>query len=167
MSKKLTLYHGTNVDFDVIDLSKSKNFRDFGRGFYLTTSLEQAEEWAYKTHRRTKSGTKLVLKYTILHKDLESLYKMDLTGQESLWLTIVSANRNLGGIQHFGVTRDVVIGNVADGSDLLDTVDRYNNGIINASQAYKLLKPTKYTDQYSFHTQHAIQFLKKVGFEKC
>ena len=32
----MKLYHGTNVDFDVIDLTKSNKYKDFGQGFYLT-----------------------------------------------------------------------------------------------------------------------------------
>ena len=36
----MKLYHGTNKDFDKIDLLKSKPNEDFGRGFYLS------EEWA-------------------------------------------------------------------------------------------------------------------------
>jgi len=38
----MILYHGTNIDFDIIDLLKSKPNKDFGRGFYLTESLAQA-----------------------------------------------------------------------------------------------------------------------------
>ena len=37
------LYHGTNIRFDNIDLSRSKDKRDFGKGFYTTTIFEQAE----------------------------------------------------------------------------------------------------------------------------
>lgn len=32
----LVLYHGSNIAFDCIDLSKSHNQRDFGCGFYCT-----------------------------------------------------------------------------------------------------------------------------------
>jgi len=32
----MILYHGTNIDFDTIDISKSSPYKDFGRGFYLT-----------------------------------------------------------------------------------------------------------------------------------
>ena len=32
----MKLYHGTNVDFDEIDLTKSNKYKDFGQGFYLT-----------------------------------------------------------------------------------------------------------------------------------
>lgn len=38
----MKLYHGTNRDFDKIDLSKSKPNKDFGRGFYLSADYEQA-----------------------------------------------------------------------------------------------------------------------------
>jgi hypothetical protein len=44
--KQLTLYHGSNYLFDVIDLSKSRDRRDFGKGFYTTTLREQAASWA-------------------------------------------------------------------------------------------------------------------------
>jgi len=37
METNLTLYHGTNCDFSSVDLSKAKDKRDFGKGFYLTT----------------------------------------------------------------------------------------------------------------------------------
>lgn len=42
----MRLYHGTNVDFDVIDITKSQKFKDFGQGFYLTDIYIQAEELA-------------------------------------------------------------------------------------------------------------------------
>jgi hypothetical protein len=46
MDTKLMLYHGTNCDFSSVDLSKSKDKRDFGKGFYLTTLQNQAKNWA-------------------------------------------------------------------------------------------------------------------------
>ena len=42
--KKIIVYHGTAFDFENIDLSKSKNKRDFGKGFYLFSGkIVQAE----------------------------------------------------------------------------------------------------------------------------
>lgn len=37
----MKLYHGTNKDFDRIDLLKSKPNKDFGRGFYLSADYAQ------------------------------------------------------------------------------------------------------------------------------
>ena len=40
----MILYHGTNAEFDIIDLAKSNRFKDFGQGFYLTDIRQQAAE---------------------------------------------------------------------------------------------------------------------------
>lgn len=45
----MILYHGSNVEITEIDLSLSKQFKDFGRGFYLTSLLDQAEKMARRT----------------------------------------------------------------------------------------------------------------------
>ena len=42
----MTLYHGSNVEIDVIDLSKSRPGKDFGKGFYLSEDKSQATEMA-------------------------------------------------------------------------------------------------------------------------
>ena len=42
----MILYHGSNMVFDMIDLNKSKTNKDFGKGFYLSDSYEQAEKMA-------------------------------------------------------------------------------------------------------------------------
>lgn len=39
----MILYHGTNKEIRKADVSFSKNYLDFGKGFYLTTYKEQAE----------------------------------------------------------------------------------------------------------------------------
>lgn len=50
----MRLYHGTNIDFDVIDLGKSNKYKDFGQGFYLTDIRSQAEELATKKAKLLK-----------------------------------------------------------------------------------------------------------------
>ena len=42
----MILYHGTTVDIEQIDLSKSRPNKDFGRAFYLSTDEAQAIEMA-------------------------------------------------------------------------------------------------------------------------
>ena len=48
----ISLFHGTNIMFDKIELSKCRPYKDFGKGFYLTDIRQQAEEMAI---RRTKN----------------------------------------------------------------------------------------------------------------
>ena len=38
----ITLYHGSNVDIEKIDLSLSRKGKDFGCGFYLNANKQQA-----------------------------------------------------------------------------------------------------------------------------
>ena len=45
----MILYHGSNQLITKIDLSKSKNFKDFGRGFYLTKDYARAVAMAQRT----------------------------------------------------------------------------------------------------------------------
>lgn len=42
----MKLYHGSNIQIGVIDLSLSKPNKDFGRAFYLSPNLDQAKEMA-------------------------------------------------------------------------------------------------------------------------
>ena len=44
----MKLYHGTNIDFQEIDIAKSNPYKDFGRGFYLTDLRNQAERMALR-----------------------------------------------------------------------------------------------------------------------
>lgn len=55
----LVLFHGSNIAFDKIDLNKSHNRRDFGRGFYCTVLEQQANEWANRLYLRTHTGGKI------------------------------------------------------------------------------------------------------------
>ncbi len=36
----MILYHGSNVPIEQIELGKSKPYKDFGRGFYLSENEE-------------------------------------------------------------------------------------------------------------------------------
>ena len=45
----MILYHGSNVEIGAVDLSHCMPYKDFGRGFYLTTIFEQAEKMARRT----------------------------------------------------------------------------------------------------------------------
>ena len=42
----MKVYHGSYIEIEEIDLSKSNPFKDFGKAFYVTKLREQAEFWA-------------------------------------------------------------------------------------------------------------------------
>ena len=56
----MKLYHGTNhKSFDKILLSKSKDNKDFGKGFYLTDDKQQALELDEYEQQRNNIHDKL------------------------------------------------------------------------------------------------------------
>ena len=59
----LTLYHGSNVVIDKIDLCRSRKGKDFGCGFYLNPNKEQAMEMAVRTSKRMQEGEPIVNAY--------------------------------------------------------------------------------------------------------
>lgn len=52
----MILYHGSNVEFDKVDLLKSKPNKDFGRGFYLSDNQEQALDMAKTKVEQLETG---------------------------------------------------------------------------------------------------------------
>ena len=154
METKLILYHGSNQNFDAIDLSKSKDKRDFGRGFYTTTLREQAEEWAEALFDRIKGDGIFI--YEMEFEPTEELSVKNYDGLSEEWLLMVQTNRTQGGIQH---KFDIVQGPVAN-DKTARTIALYIAGIINANEAIERLKYSKINNQVSFHTPAAISHLK-------
>lgn len=52
----MTLYHGSNIEIEHIDLTKSKRGKDFGCGFYLNANRQQAMDMAERTTRTQMTG---------------------------------------------------------------------------------------------------------------
>jgi hypothetical protein len=154
MESKLILYHGSNKNFDEIDLSKSKDKRDFGKGFYTTIFREEAEDWAESLFDRYKEDG-----IFIYETELEITGDLSVKSYEGLseeWLLMVQKNRTLGGIQH---TFDIVQGPVAN-DKTARTIALYIAGIIHANEAIERLKYSQINNQVSLHTPAALSHLK-------
>ena len=150
---ELVLYHGSNIAFDKIDLGKSHNRRDFGRGFYCTVLESQAEEWAKRLYLRSHKGGRYVYRY--LFRQTEDLKIKHFTALDREWLEFIKENRTKGGIQH---AYDVVVGPVAD-DNTMETVQLYLSGILKAEEAVERLRYNKVNNQVSFHTPLALEHL--------
>ena len=50
----MILYHGTTEVIKHPDISFSKDYLDFGKGFYLTSFQKQAEKWAMRKALRKR-----------------------------------------------------------------------------------------------------------------
>ncbi|MHC6202905.1 DUF3990 domain-containing protein [Breznakiellaceae bacterium SP9] len=149
METKMILYHGSNRAFALVDLSKSKNRRDFGKGFYMTTLKSQAEQWAKRMFDRLGGGGIFVYEFELSITDDLKFRQFERLNQE--WLEFVVENRTKGGTHH---GFDVVQGPVAN-DDTRETIAYYLVGIYSAEEALNRLRYMKPNDQVSIHSDKA------------
>jgi hypothetical protein len=161
METKLILYHGSNKDFNAVDLSMSKDKRDFGRGFYTTTLRKQAEDWAKVLFDRYKGDGIFIYEAELLLSDDLSVKTYEGLSEE--WLLMVQKNRTMGGIQH---NFDIVQGPVAN-DITARAIALFIAGIINANEAIERLKYNQINNQVSLHTTAALSHLKIVRKYNC
>ncbi|MDR0546423.1 MAG: DUF3990 domain-containing protein [Dysgonamonadaceae bacterium] len=157
MNNKLILYHGSNCDFATVDLSKSKDKRDFGKGFYLTTLQSQAREWAEVLFARYGGDGAFV--YEFEFEISESLLIKQFNGVTEDWLMMIKDNRIKGGTQH---EFDVVRGAVAN-DKTNRTLALFVEGIYTAKEALRKLRANKLNDQLSIHSEKALTCLKLIS----
>lgn len=155
-SRTLSVYHGTCFEFEKIDLDKSHNRRDFGKGFYTTVLRSQSKEWAYRLSLREKKDKYYVYEFLFEEGSALKVKRFDTLNEE--WLEFIKLNRSRGGVQH---DYDVVIGPVAD-DNTMETVQLYIAGILTAQEAVERLRYNQVNNQVSFHTEKALEYLKLV-----
>ena len=90
----MKLYHGTNMDFDRIDLLKSKPNKDFGRGFYLSADYEQALNMAQVKVEQLEIGSPIVQSYLVEDEVLNDLSVLRFDGYSEEWAKFILLNRN-------------------------------------------------------------------------
>lgn len=110
----MILYHGTNKDFDKIDISKSNIKSDFGIGFYLTDDYNTAKEWS-----KRKNGESIILSYEIDDNLITELGYKIIDKYE--WINIVMLYRDINksineliNIKDFYDDKVILIGPILD-----------------------------------------------------
>ena len=157
--KSITLFHGSNQNFEQVDLEKSKDKRDFGRGFYMTTLREQAVRWAQNMFVRHGGLGQYVYEFALdISPDLRI---KRFNGLDYEWLNMVKINRINGGTQH---DYDVVWGPVAD-DETMRTLALFVAGIYTEDMALQQLSFSKPSDQVSIHTERALSQLRMLRKE--
>jgi len=156
----MKLYHGTNVDFRSIDFCHSKQYKDFGRGFYLTNIKSQAEELS-KKKALIFGGKPVVQEYdfdeSVLEDNLLKVMTFDKPTAE--WAEFVYKNRNRKCV--FKHDYDVVIGPIAD-DGVAYLLNRYEEGSYTIEELVSKLEYKHLNRQYYFGTKRAIGYLKRI-----
>lgn len=144
-------------------VSRGRTNTDFGKGFYTTTSREQAEKWArIKRDREGEDAHAVVSVFEIDDNILNdrSLSIRNFDGATKEWLDFVVGNRQ-GNIEH---GFDLIMGPVAN-DKLYITISLYENGVLDAESAIKQLNTHQPFDQLSFHSTRACKLLAFVKSE--
>ncbi len=140
----IRLYHGSNIAIEEIDLQKTRPYKDFGRGFYLTSMKEQAQKMAQRVSRIFEEPSKEWALFVInnRNRDYQDIYSMECNHDNKY---------------------DLVIGPVAD-DDLALLFRQFLGGLISVEVLVEAMKFKKLTNQYSFHTERALELLEKAGW---
>ena len=158
----MILYHGSNVEIRHIDLSKSARGKDFGKGFYLSESYEQALQMA-NFKAAIFNGEPVV---TTFEFDEETLHSGKLrikifNDYSEEWADFVLKNRaNSSNNQIHDY--DLIYGPIADDNIGVQLRKYQKNEITFEEFLKKLTFPKGITFQYFFATEKAISKIKRL-----
>lgn len=158
-----TLYHGSNVSIDSIDLHKGRRGKDFGQGFYLSDDLYQAKRMAQITTEREGYGYPTVTYYELddaylQDKKLKVLQFFSYTKEWAEFILLNRRNRSYKQAHNY----DFVYGPIAD--DKVGVQIRlFSQELITIDTLVKELSFVRPTFQYFFASKTALNYLKKKG----
>ena len=156
----MILFHGTNTDIETIDLSRSLNHKDFGKGFYLTDSRETAIRMATKK-ANLFGGKATLISYEFDEAALHSDLKVKVFPEKATveWFLFVDANRDRENQQPIH-DYDIIVGPIADDGVVIQ-ITNYRQNIFTAEQAAIGLQDKFLDQQYYFGSEKALRYLKK------
>lgn len=158
----MILYHGSNVEVKEIDLNRSEVGKDFGVGFYVTASKEQAVRMASR-RARLYGGEPVVsaFEFDETTAQADGLSMKDFQSYSKEWADFILANRANGTRKQIH-EYDIVHGPIAN-DDVGFQIRRLQAGIITIDSFLEELKYKKgITFQYFFATENSLKYLRRV-----
>ena len=170
------LYHGTIYDFEEIDVSAGKGYKDFGKGFYATAVPSHAERLAIRNKSiaekrqsflKNKKGIKIQLivayRYNLLFSEETAGLKVKVFEKaDKEWLRFILQNRKCNGCMH---DYDIVIGPTAD-AETTTIINEYYDELEESGYSDEVcdkviaeLKPENLPKQYICRTPEAVNTL--------
>ena len=158
----MILFHGSNVPIEIIDLSKSRPGKDFGRGFYLSEDREQAIGMA-ESKVAFLGGEPIVTSFEFDESFLSSnnlkVKLFDSYTEE--WARFVYDNRENFTDKPIHQC-DIIYGPIAN-DRVGAQIRNFKNGNIDIEELINRIKYLKgITFQYYFGTEAAIKTLHKL-----
>lgn len=144
----MKLYHSSPVSVTHPDTIHSRDFLDFGKGFYLTSIHEQAVKYAQRFIRRNREAW--LNSYEFVYNPSEwKILRFDAYDRE--WLRFVAGCRAGKDNTDF----DMVVGGIAN-DRVIQTLDRFFEGEISEDETLGLLKYEKPNIQYCIRSQQML-----------
>ena len=154
----MIVYHGSTEIIKNPDVSHSKKYLDFGKGFYITTFENQAKKWAARKGMRQEK-TAIVNVYELSEKR-DGFRVLSFEKENEKWLDFVCGCRKG---QPLNAEYDIVIGNVAD-DDVFKTVDMYFRGLWDKEKVLSELRYYKMNNQICIANQEILN--KLITFKR-
>ena len=159
----MKLYHGSNIEVKNPRILTSLRTGDFGRGFYTTSSINQARRWAQIRARQAEINLGIVSIFevadTIFENPLLSVKTFTTANDE--WLDFVLANRMDVEYEHqFDLVR-VPVAN----DRVYACLNALEEGLAERATVLQRLKTFVLADQILFHTSQSLQFLSFAAIE--
>jgi len=158
-SKKIKIYHGSDIIIKNPKIIQPVRALDFGQGFYTTTNIEQAKSFAKKVQDRNSSTETHISIYTLNIELLNKLNCLFFDKPDKKWLDFVSANRNG---TYSGKIFDIIYGPVANDT-VFKTFIAYQNGTLSEKETLKRLKIRNLYNQLVFTNDEALKCLQFFG----
>jgi len=156
----MKVYHGSYTAIENIDFSFCRKRRDFGKGFYVTKILSQAEYWAIR--KGEDNDTEGVVSEFEFDEDFfedEDLKTLRFEGYSEEWLDFIMLNR-MNKNQKQAHSFDIVEGPVAD-DDIATRVYDCLKGKVSKKQFLQELTWKTPTHQICFCTVLSLQALEQ------
>ena len=159
----MQVFHGSYIEIEAIDLSKCQANKDFGRGFYVTRYLKQAEEWA-EIIGKVNGTVGVVTEFTFYERAFtdEALNVLRFSEYNDDWFDFIILNRDLETTEQKH-NYDIIEGPVAD-DKVQRRISKYLEGEITRKDFFEQL--TKYPEpshQICFCTVNSLRMLKKTN----
>ena len=144
----MKLYHSSTQAVEHPDTRHSRDYLDFGKGFYLTSIYDQAVRYGQRFIRRNRPAWLNAYEFS----DNEENWKvLRFDSYDKAWLDFVSKCR----AGEDDTDYDMVVGGIANDRVIL-TLDRYFAGELSQKEALGLLKYEKPNIQYCIRSEQML-----------
>lgn len=157
----MRLYHGSIEIVETPEIRIPNRTLDYGSGFYLTTSREQAENWVRRKFKGSiERGWVNVYEYDL---DIENrLSVLFFDKPDECWLDFVMANRMNKDFQH---NYDIVKGPVAN-DRVYAAFALFEAGLLSKEALILELKAYRLVNQLLLHTNQALNTIQFIEAEE-